>query len=146
MKRYITYDPYAESIGSVTGIYVGAIPVTIIGGIETEYPTPPIEVIPGMTAALRINIETGELYYDYEKEITVASRVSDLEETNNQLNEELGNLLMENAADKATITELNETLGDLLMQNASDKATITDLNDTVGGLMLEVAALKGGVS
>lgn len=37
-----------------------------------------------------------------------------------------------------------DTLGTLLIESAADKATIAALEDTVGSLLLEVAALKGG--
>ncbi|AZS14234.1 XkdW family protein [Paenibacillus lutimineralis] len=37
-----------------------------------------------------------------------------------------------------------DTLGMLLIESAADKATIAVLEDTVGSLLLEVAALKGG--
>jgi len=42
------------------------------------------------------------------------------------------------------VTELNQTVGNLILESANDKATIASLEDTVGSLLLEVAALKGG--
>lgn len=39
---------------------------------------------------------------------------------------------------------VEDTLGTLLIESAADKATIAALEDTVGSLLLEVAALKGG--
>ncbi|WP_144869664.1 hypothetical protein [Paenibacillus sp. FSL M8-0142] len=42
------------------------------------------------------------------------------------------------------VTELNQTVGNLILESANDKATIASLEDTVGSLLLEVASLKGG--
>ncbi|MFD3261847.1 hypothetical protein ACE3MQ_24925 [Paenibacillus lentus] len=42
------------------------------------------------------------------------------------------------------VLSLESDLGNLLLENAADKATIATLEDTVGNLLLEVAALKGG--
>lgn len=39
---------------------------------------------------------------------------------------------------------VEDTLGTLLIESAADKATIAALEDTVGVLLFEVAALKGG--
>lgn len=41
---------------------------------------------------------------------------------------------------------LNEAMGNLLIQSAADKATIMGLEETVGGLLFEVASLKGGAA
>ncbi|MCY9760936.1 hypothetical protein M5X06_18810 [Paenibacillus alvei] len=42
------------------------------------------------------------------------------------------------------VKSLEADLGNLLLESATDKATITTLEDTVGNLLLEVAMLKGG--
>ncbi|MFD3260831.1 hypothetical protein ACE3MQ_19745 [Paenibacillus lentus] len=42
------------------------------------------------------------------------------------------------------VKSLESDMGNLLLENAADKATIATLEDTVGNLLLEVAALKGG--
>lgn len=42
--------------------------------------------------------------------------------------------------------QLNTDLGNLLLQSALDTATITELSETVGGLLFEVAELKGGTA
>lgn len=76
MKRYVTWESYAEGVGSVTGIYIGAIPETIIGGMETESPMPDYVVTAGLESVLRINIETGELYYDYVKAESTETRLA----------------------------------------------------------------------
>ncbi|MNW39612.1 hypothetical protein D3C74_167040 [compost metagenome] len=42
------------------------------------------------------------------------------------------------------VQALESDLGNLLLENAADKATMATLEDTVGNLLLELAALKGG--
>lgn len=42
------------------------------------------------------------------------------------------------------VKSLESDLGNLLLENAAGKATIATLEDTVGNLLLEIAALKGG--
>ncbi|WP_055105657.1 hypothetical protein [Paenibacillus ihumii] len=42
------------------------------------------------------------------------------------------------------VKSLESDLANLLLENAADKATIATLEDTVGNLLLEVVALKGG--
>ncbi|MCY9734619.1 hypothetical protein M5X00_14035 [Paenibacillus alvei] len=42
------------------------------------------------------------------------------------------------------IKSLEDDIGNLLLESATDKSTITTLEDTVGNLLLEVAILKGG--
>ncbi|MGG1878125.1 hypothetical protein ABDI30_11230 [Paenibacillus cisolokensis] len=42
------------------------------------------------------------------------------------------------------VTELNQTVGNLILESANDKSTIASLENTVGSLLLEIAALKGG--
>ncbi|MGM1048639.1 MAG: hypothetical protein ACQEXX_21205 [Bacillota bacterium] len=86
---------------------------------------PKLQDIPNMEGYLRINLETKELYYDYIARETFESKVSELQQKN---------------------TELNLTIGNLLLESANDKATITSLEDTVGNLLIEVAVLKGGAA
>lgn len=60
--------------------------------------------------------------------------------------EQIGDLKKANASLEEANLQTNMDLGNLLIQNAMDKATIAELNDTIGGLLFEVATLKGGAA
>lgn len=72
-----------------------------------------------------VDLEENELHYDYYAPETFETKVSDLRQVN---------------------TELNLTIGNLILESANDKATISSLEETVGTLLFEVAALKGGAA
>lgn len=59
---------------------------------------------------------------------------------------EIESLKVINASLEESNLQTNIDLGNLLIQNALDKATITELNDMLGNLLLEVATLKGGAA
>lgn len=79
--------------------------------------------IPGMDAVLKINLQERVLFYDYYAIETIETMVSGLQQEN---------------------ADLILTLGNLILENANDKATIAFLENTVETLLFEVAALKGG--
>ncbi|WP_211746410.1 hypothetical protein [Paenibacillus sp. Marseille-Q4541] len=134
MKRYITWEPYSPNVGNVTGIYEGAVDESITEGpntIESESPTPDgANAVNGLTSVLRINLETGELYYDYIK----------IESTETRL-----------AATQAELTQVQQALADAyeqltIAQNESTttQQALSDLYEQLLKLQEEIAALKGG--
>lgn len=70
--------------------------------------------------------------------VTDDERVSDLE-----VGDILPEGLTDHSQDYITVAP-EEQLGNLLMDSAKDKVTISQLEDAVGNLLLEVALLKGG--
>lgn len=113
--KSVVYEEFSTGIGTVGAIYSNYRP-DVENVIETDASLPVREEIPGMSAYLRINLESGDLYYDYIAVETVDQKIADL----------------------------NQTIGTLLLESANDKATIASLEETVGTLLFEVAALKGG--
>ncbi|WP_055108949.1 hypothetical protein [Paenibacillus ihumii] len=105
--KAIIHNPYPEQIEE-NGLHVESLPIS--------------ETPEGMYPVLMINLSTGEMFYNYE--------VLPVQIPDNEI------------ADK--VTALESDLGNLLLENAADKATIATLEDTVGNLLLEVATLKGG--
>lgn len=76
---------------------------------------PEIQPKEGYAAQLNYNPQTGEFSTSYNSlPLTVDGRVQ-------QLESDLGQILMESAADKAKITELEKAQGDLLMEFATLK-------------------------
>ncbi|MBD7967773.1 hypothetical protein [Paenibacillus gallinarum] len=130
MKRYITYEPYTEGVGNVTGIFVGAIPESITGGIESESLDPVYVQLPGMTAALRINIETGELYYDYIKLESTETRLVSTQTELTQVQQALAD-----AYEQLMIAQIEST---------TTQQALSDLYEQMLQLQEELAALKGG--
>lgn len=74
----------------------------------------------------RFNPETGEIEFSY----------PDLNESETQP------LFRRSLTQE--VDELNTNIGTLILESAIDKATITSLKEIVGKLLLEVADLKGG--
>ncbi|MNJ68520.1 hypothetical protein D3C77_647760 [compost metagenome] len=114
-----------NDIGRVTALYYN--PVEEIremspGGVDVDE-LPTRENLEGFWPVLYVDLDTNELYYNYE-----ALPVPIIPD--------------EVLSDK--VMNLESDLGNLLLENAADKATIATLEDTVGNLLLEVAALKGG--
>lgn len=97
-----------------------SVPENAIAYVGTV-PSP--QMLPEMNPSLKINLETEELFYDYYRVDTIQDRISELSQAN---------------------VELNLTIGNLVLESANDKATISSLEETVGTLLFEVAALKGG--
>lgn len=94
------------------------------GGVQTEVEKlPEPQEIHGLVPVLMLNRQDNTLYYDYFEPESIDKKVADLQQEN---------------------ADLNLTLGNLILESANDKATISSLNDTLGNLLLEVAALKGG--
>lgn len=121
---YVIFNEESPKVGDVQVVMSQVWPEQEVpNAIHTDAElTEPLD-IPGMVADLKINLEDGTFFYDYHAIDTLESRVSTLQQEN---------------------AELNQTIGNLILESANDKATISNLNDTVGNLLLEVAALKGG--
>lgn len=130
--RYVTYRLFTENVGTVEAIYTGNYPDSLTGGVEITSDDPELKEYPNLIAIPRIKLDTKDIYYDYVSTNSLELRVEELKKENESLKEE-GN-------------RLNEELGNLLIQNAQDKATIMGLEETMGNLLLEVASLKGGAA
>ncbi|SDW30554.1 hypothetical protein [Paenibacillus sp. PDC88] len=127
-KKYVIYkEVTGSSSGVVSNVIHNPYPEQYVpNGVFTESAIPVVEMLPlNINANLMINLEDNTLYLDYQEAVTVEKEVLDLKTENAALYEAMGNLLIESAADKATIMGLEETMGNLL---------------------LEVAALKGGAA
>ncbi|PAD73922.1 hypothetical protein [Paenibacillus campinasensis] len=121
---YVMYNEESPKIGDVQVIMSQVRPEQEVPNIiHTDAELSEPLAIPGMVADLKINLEEGTFFYDYHAIDTLESRVSALQQEN---------------------AELNQTIGNLILESANDKATISSLEDTVGSLLLEVATLKGG--
>lgn len=122
---YVIYQEVSQTTGKVSEIiFIPSATDKERGGRDIEdglmiYP----ENVPGMESRLMINLENNELYYDYYAIETIETKVSGLQQENE---------------------ELNLTIGNLVLESANDKATISSLEETMGTLLFEVAALKGG--
>lgn len=122
---YVIYQEVSQTTGKVSEIiFIPSVTDKERGGRDIEdglmiYP----ENVPGMESRLMINLENNELYYDYYAIETIETKVSGLQQENE---------------------ELNLTIGNLVLESANDKATISSLEETMGTLLFEVAALKGG--
>ena len=66
-ELYITWEDFTEGAGTITNIYEGSVPSDVSGGMHTFSEIPTLVPITGMNEILRINLMTGELYYDYER-------------------------------------------------------------------------------
>lgn len=121
---YVTYEKVSDKSGRVSEIIFMPTTADLAReGVSIDAPITKPENVPGMVSRLMVNLETDDLYYDYYTPETIETKVSGLQKEN---------------------VELNQTIGNLILESANDKATIASLEDTVGSLLLEVAALKGG--
>lgn len=121
---YVIYDKVSDKSGQVREvIFIPTADDYKREGVSIDKPMIQPENVPGMVSRLMVNLETDDLYYDYYTPETIETKVSGLQQEN---------------------TELNQTIGNLILESANDKATIASLENTVGSLLLEVAAMKGG--
>ncbi|EFV78939.1 hypothetical protein HMPREF1013_00823 [Bacillus sp. 2_A_57_CT2] len=86
------------------------------GYVFSDKDIPQIEFYVGKVAKLKLNIVTHKLFYEYEDRV-----LSPEEQQIRQIEQDLGNVLFESAADKARIAELETAQGDLLMEIATLK-------------------------
>ncbi|MBT2761793.1 hypothetical protein [Paenibacillus sp. ISL-20] len=108
---YVIYDQVSEVSGVVKEIVF--IPTVSNRGSGRDIGQKPMvypDNIPGMTSKLMINLETNDLYYDYYAPETIKNKISGLQQENADLNLTLGNLILENANDKATIASKEDTV------------------------------------
>lgn len=167
MKRFITYEPYTEDVGSVTGIFVGAVPVEITGGsnvIETRSPDPAVFNFPNLTPVLRINLSSNELYYDYESNQTLEMRLTflstdfnELKTDKNTLSSEVSSLNTDITDTQVAVTESYETtlkveedttktqlaLTEVYEELLKTQAALSTVNLAIQTLQAEIAKLKG---
>ena len=114
---YVTYEKITENKARVLTIFFTKVAgENTIEMDDVDIPLP--SQFPELAAHLRIDLETNEFYYDY-----IAPETLEYQ-----------------------LTEMNSTIGNLLLENANDKATISSLEDTLGSLLFEVATLKGGAA
>lgn len=164
MKRYITYEPYKEGIGSVTGIYIGDTPSTISGGIFTDSPDPTLFNFPNLTPVLRIKLDSKELYYDYESNQTLEMRLTFLSTDFNELKTDKETLTMEVSSlntditdTQIAVTESYEATLEVEEDNTKTQIAVTEVyedllktqaalstvNLAIQTLQTEIAKLKG---
>ncbi|MGE7827847.1 hypothetical protein [Paenibacillus sp. NPDC093718] len=123
---YVIYQRISDKTGQVQEVIFIPTPAdNNREGIEIDAPMIYPEIIPNLIPRLMVDLEENELYYDYYAPETFETKVSDLQQVN---------------------TELNLIIGNLILESANDKATISSLEETVGTLLFEVAALKGGAA
>lgn len=122
---YVFYEPYKEGFGTVTSIYYTVPPEELGEYVEVEEVPSPVQLTPDLIPFQRVNLTDKTIFYEYISNGTLESKVNGLQSENAELTEEIGNLLI---------------------QSATDKATIMGLEETVGNLLLEVASLKGGAA
>lgn len=109
---FILYEDGNESKARVTLIHnrPEMLPEDMLAqGIEVEELITPDETQAGKDATLFINPQSKELWYEY------SERQLSPEE---QLQQEIGNILLESAMDKARIAELEASQGDMLIEIA----------------------------
>ncbi|MFD3258215.1 hypothetical protein ACE3MQ_06370 [Paenibacillus lentus] len=124
MLKYIVYENTIGNTAVVRAIYHNPIPeFERENGIYLDSTVPNAETVEGMYPVLMVKLDAKELFYNYESlpELPIPDEV-----------------LLDRA------TNIESDLGSLLLESAADKATIATLEDTLGNLLLEVAALKGG--
>lgn len=120
-KYYCLYKEMNDLIGRVSVLIINPYPEKIVGEGLLVDEIPNAETPDDMYPRLMMNLDTNELFYNYEA--LPDPSIPD-----------------EMLADK--VTTLESDLGNLLLENAEDKATIATLEDTIGNLLFEVAALK----
>ncbi|GIO57929.1 hypothetical protein [Paenibacillus cineris] len=100
MLFLVKYEKFTDTIGQVTMIIQNPIyedPTE--DSFYTDSLTYPVqESIPNMDAYLRVNLETKELYYDYILRETFETKVTALQQENNELKQAIADLTMTLAA------------------------------------------------
>lgn len=113
------YAIYKEANNQVEYLFFNPTPEQKTkAGIEIEgvFPTP--DAIPGMVPVLKVDIEKGQLYYDYEKPDTIESRVAELQNENENLKKENAALLLQVAGIDSSSQQLTQDHATLLLQLA----------------------------
>lgn len=94
MKFLVKYEKIADTTGKVSMIVQNPIyedPTE--NSFYTDSLTYPVqESIPNMEAYLRVNLETKELYYDYILRETFETKVTALQQENNELKQAIADL------------------------------------------------------
>lgn len=83
---YAVYEETSTGV-LVTALYHNPVPEQTAGnnGVYLEGTVPQPDQISGLIPVLKIDVEKGQLYYDYERPDTLESRIGDLQKENTEL-------------------------------------------------------------
>ncbi|WP_211749708.1 hypothetical protein [Paenibacillus sp. Marseille-Q4541] len=164
LQRFVVYKPYAENVGTVVSILSGNIPDDSSNGVYTSSQDPEIKNYPNLSAVLRIELDSKELFYDYESSTTIemrvvnlASNLNDLELQKEELANQVSSLNTDITDTQVAVTESYETTLEVEKDNTKTqlaltevyedlqktKAALSTVNLAIQTLQTEIAKLKG---
>lgn len=162
--RYVTWEYFTEDIGTVTSIYTGTIPPDLNNGVYTSSSDPTRLDLPNLSPILRIELDSKELYYDYESNNTLEMRVVNLNSELNGLklekevlSTEVSSLNIDITDTQVAVTESYETTLEVEKDNTKTQLALTEVyedllktqaalstvNLAIQTLQTEIAKLKG---